>query len=258
MSRIFLAINDSHFFNGLKFCNKHGINLEIETFAKPYILDERLEEYLNKYREGLEGFDGMVSMHGPFYDLYPGSIDKKIRATCKTRFLEFIDVAEKLNVKTVIFHFNYIPFIRTKEFRKRWTGYAVEFWSDFANELKNTDITVAMENLWEPDPELMVTVLESINSEKLKICFDTGHSHLFSELSLEKWVDGLGDYLFYMHVHNNFGYWDEHLPLQTGDLDYHKFFTFLKSKSNPYISMEFEGTEAEFEQSLQIISEFFN
>lgn len=257
MSRIFLAVNDGHFFNGLKFCNKHGINIEIETFAKPYILDEKLDKYLKKYKQGLAGFDGTFSMHGPFYDLYPASIDKKIRAACKSRFLEFIDVAEKLNVKIVIFHFNYISFIRTKDFRKRWTGYAVEFWSDFLENIKDTDITIAMENLWEPDPEVIVNVLKIINSEKLRVCFDTGHSHLFSELPLEEWIDGLGEYLFYMHVHNNYGYWDEHLPLQKGDMDYGKFFEYLKTKKNPFISMEFEGSETEFEKSLRIIRGFF-
>jgi sugar phosphate isomerase/epimerase len=258
MSKIFLTVNDEHFHNGLKFCTEYGINLEIETFSKPHILNGDLDRHIEKYRSGLEGFNGRISMHGPFHDLYSASADSLIREACKKRYVQSVKIAEKLNMELVIFHFNFIPFIKVKDFRSRWTKMAVDFWKEFDKEISGTDITVAIENLWEPDPDLIIEVLDKVGSDRFKVCFDAGHCSLFSEISLKNWIDRLGDYLYYVHVHNNSGEFDEHLPLHKGKIDYNDFFTYLKKSSAPFISMEFTGTHEDYVKSLDLIRNFFD
>jgi len=258
LSKIFLAVTHKHWKNGLKFCQKHRINLEIVAFSNPQTLDSNLNEYLSRYTSDLKRFKGKISIHGPFYDLYPASVDRKIQQLCKYRFLQCIEIAEKLGSEIIILHFNFIPFIKIKNLREKWVTQAIEFWNNFNKEIDGTGIKIAVENLWEPDPEILAEVLDKVKSEQFKVCFDVAHSSLFSDYSLEYWIDKLGRYIYYIHVHNNFGKYDEHLPLNKGNINYDEFFKYLKSTSSPYISMEFDGEEQEFKESLLLIRKYFN
>jgi sugar phosphate isomerase/epimerase len=91
--------------------NEHNLGIEVMNFAYPDVLDGNLEAEVNTYQTLLEPIrarDGMLTLHGPFMDMAPGSPDKKIEAIVKERYRLAVRIAAALGGKIVILHANFI------------------------------------------------------------------------------------------------------------------------------------------------------
>ncbi len=62
--------------------------------------------------------------------------------------------------------------------------------------------------------------LDEIDSEWFGHCFDAGHWQLFGRLNMAEWLDAIGPRLFHLHLHDNHGSADEHLPVGDGIIDF--------------------------------------
>ena len=85
-------------------------------------------------------------------------------------------------------------------------------------------ITIALENLRKP--EYLDFVFGNIKSDKLKFCYDSGHEHCFTPD-----VDCLakyGDKLTALHLHDNDGTGDQHLPPFSGTVNWKRIMSYLK------------------------------
>ena len=52
-------------------------------------------------------------------------------------------------------------------------------------------------------PEKILEFVKEINDDHFKICLDTGHVSVFSELSIGNEIRKLGDYIRVLHIHDN-------------------------------------------------------
>jgi sugar phosphate isomerase/epimerase len=221
MSKIFLQPPDHRSFDEfLIYARRGGHNLEIACFADPNLLDGNWAEVLEDHRRKLRHFEGTVSLHGPFLGLYIHSRDSKIRAVARDRILQGMEIAKGLGGKYVVFHGNFIPLIGQKSYKRNWIDQNADFWSEM---LGKYEVTVLLENLWEPAPELFREVLEKVSSPRLKICFDTGHASIFSEVPFEEWFSVLGDSIAYVHVNDNDGTVDDELAPGEGKINWREF-----------------------------------
>jgi len=53
-----------------------------------------------------------------------------------------------------------------------------------------------------------------------------------------EWIDELGGYVKELHLHDNFGQYDEHLPVGDGNFPFHDLFAMLKHNKKPVITLE--------------------
>jgi sugar phosphate isomerase/epimerase len=218
MSKIFLQPPDQKSFDEFLECAKQGgYNLEIACFADPNVLDRNWQEILEDQRRKLRDFEGIISLHGPFLGLYLHSRDSRIKRVARERILHGLEIAHTMQAKYVVSHGNFIPLIGQESYRRNWIAQNADFWSEV---LAKYDLTILLENLWEPTPELFREVLDRVNSSRLKICFDTGHAHIFSRVPLEEWFAVLKDDLVYMHVNDNKGEVDHELAPGEGNVDW--------------------------------------
>lgn len=74
--------------------------------------------------------------------------------------------------------------------------------------------------MFEPAPETLQALIETVNSDLLKVCLDIGHLHVFSRVPCSVWFDSLGDNIIYCHFNDNHGEVDEELPPGDGTLDW--------------------------------------
>ena len=58
--------------------------------------------FLRKAREAIP-----IAIHGPFHDLFPGSIDPYIREATIRRYVETLELAKAVNAEFVTLHLNY-------------------------------------------------------------------------------------------------------------------------------------------------------
>jgi sugar phosphate isomerase/epimerase len=237
MSKIFLQPPDHRSLDEFLTCAKQGgYNLEIACFADPNVLDGNWREVLEDHRRKLRHFEGTISLHGPFLGLYIHSRDSKIRAVARERIVQGMEIAKRLGAKYVVFHGNFIPLIGRESYEKNWIAQNAHFWSEI---LEKYDVTVLLENLWEPGPELFREVLEKVSSPRLKICFDTGHASVFSKVPFEEWVSVLGDGIAYVHVNDNDGEVDDELAPGEGNINWREFSDLIeKHRTAPNIVFE--------------------
>jgi len=66
-------------------------------------------------------------------------------------------------------------------------------------------------------------IIRSVGSPYLGICFDSGHANLLaasSDISIYNEIIDAGEYLWTLHIHDNDGSGDQHLPPGDGSIDW--------------------------------------
>ena len=147
----------------------------------------------------------------------------------KKRFLQSLRIAETLGAHTVVFHSGYDLTNKMEDYKKRFVSSQICFWSEFVSNFEQAGITAVIENTSEPEPELLLKVVENVGSPNLKLCLDCGHANVASKEPLEKWIKVFGKYLHHTHMHNNNGIFDLHQGLSEGTLDFVSIIKQLKA-----------------------------
>ncbi len=235
----------------LTLARKHAAGLEMQAFAQPQVLDGDWREILDDYRRQLAGFTGPFSCHGAFYDLASGSPDAQVQAVARRRYEQNLDIAAELGAQIVVFHANYLPQVDGRHYRLTWTSRQVDFWGNLSRRAAAQGITVALENMWEPDPDVLGDVIDPIGSSYVRACVDVGHVHLYSQVPFERWLARLGRQIVYVHMNNNPGMADEHRALDDGVIDYETILPALRLlEPAPILALELENAAA-IERSLR-------
>ncbi|RLA90658.1 MAG: sugar phosphate isomerase/epimerase [Deltaproteobacteria bacterium] len=197
-------------------------------------LDRLKQSDIDKLENRLKQRDKKITMHAPFYDLSPGSADKKIREVTYDRFLSVLNIAKILKPAVLVAHPGYDPwrFDGSDDF---WLNNSYETWHSIVKEAERYDITIAIENVFEPYPSTLLSLINKINSDNFKFCFDTGHFNIFSKARLKDWFKALGDKLIECHLHDNHGASDEHLPIGYGIFPWEFLIKWLSSNNKEVI-----------------------
>lgn len=245
-------INDT-----IHIANDLNVNIEICKFAESCILDGDLDSFINKYKSSLAKFQGILSLHGVFYDLNVVSKDSKVRELSIYRYNQSFKIAKALNIKTIIFHTGYNGLVKSPAYHNKFVNDQISFWKEFIKQFEDADITVALENTYEPTPEVILNILQNVNSKYLRSCIDTGHVNINSESSIQDWILKMKDYLHHMHLHNNHGKYDEHNSLLDGSINFKEIIEFLiKNNLNPNLTLEIFNQKSSLE-SLNLVKEAY-
>ncbi|MBC8413409.1 MAG: sugar phosphate isomerase/epimerase [Nitrospira sp.] len=168
-----------------------------------------------------------ISIHAPFMDLSPGAVDLKVRELTVKRFSSVLDFAEILNPRVIVFHSGFDRWKYDKR-DNSWLEASLETWLKINGRAASLGVQVAIENIFEDEPENLRILASEMDSENFGICFDTGHFNLFSKLTLKEWLAIVKPYIKELHLHDNNRYADEHLALGEGDFDFQTLFSELK------------------------------
>jgi sugar phosphate isomerase/epimerase len=214
------------------------------AFAFPDLLDGDWKTMLAHYRAILEPVPGMITMHGPFMDMAPGSPDRLVNQACMERYQHAIRIGQQLGCEIIVFHANFIAAIQTDAYRKGWQRRNIAFWTQMADYAAQHNVTLAVENMWEFDPDIIGDVLKTIEHPNLRACVDVGHAHLFSKIPFPEWLSTLSEYLVHFHMNNNDGLQDIHRALPDGVLDYRALLPELRAMPNhPTMTLEMETVD---------------
>lgn len=209
-------------------------------FPEVYLPGENLDSLTTSDLDSLaklKDSGGEISLHAPFMDLSPGGLDPKILEITKLRFSQVRDVVSAIGPVHVIFHPGYDRWRFGWNF-DLWLTNCVPIWREIVQWAEKTDTNVLMENVFDVRPDHLLELNEHLDN-RLKFCFDTGHFLLFSEVPLEDWLTSFGENLAELHLHDNRGDIDSHLPLGEGIFDFHSLFLFLNAHNrSPLIVIE--------------------
>jgi sugar phosphate isomerase/epimerase len=212
------------------FCRSEQLGLEITDFAFPSILDENVNTRIDRHKEALAGIS-LISSHGPFFEMIAASRDKAIVSVVRDRHSAALTASIEIGAVYYVAHTNFNPLIRDPSYRKGWTERTLEFWLPFADKAGKENVTICLENVWEPVPDIQAELIAAGNHPHLRATFDNGHVLVFSRIPAVKWIETLGPALAHCHLHDNFGERDEHNAVGQGNEDWPELITALKRHS---------------------------
>ena len=204
----------------LPFIKKEELNIEIYFGSR--IFDNVTKDDIVTLKKRLD-YNPALSIHAPFMDLSPGAVDRKVRDVTIGRFSDVLDFAEILKPKAIVFHSGYDKW----KFDGRvdiWLEGSLVTWKTINKRASDMGVRIAIENIFEDEPENLRVLAEEMNSENFGLCFDTGHFNLFSRLPLVKWLEMIKMYIVELHLHDNLRYADQHLPIGDGNFDFASLF----------------------------------
>ena len=178
------------------------------------------------------------TVHAPFFDLNPGALDPLVRQVSLQRLTQPLHAADRLDAHTLIIHPGFDPW-RYPDMESLWIDNAIDFFRDLLSVETSSDCRLAIENIYEPAPDTLVSLVETVASPRLGHCFDVGHWNLFGRTGLTAWLTQLGSRLFHLHLHDNHGDRDAHLPIGAGNIDFNALFAQISTMSiTPSMTLE--------------------
>ncbi len=216
---------------------KERINPEIGLDC--LALDRFKRSEFRDVADALHGAGLSVTLHAPFFDLRPGAIDRKIRAVTVERLRQAFDLVPCFRPRTVVCHAAFDEKYYVSHERE-WLESSRETWRDIVKMIAETETRVAIENVYESSPALLRLLLDTWGeSPDICFCFDTGHFNAFSRSDLGAWMDAIGPRIGQIHLHDNHGAFDEHLPVGEGSFPFQRFFGLLRQRNiEPIITLE--------------------
>ena len=200
-----------------------------------YIKAERLKEFsvrtiaaankiLGDFREH--------TIHAPFMDVWPGAADEDIRRLSLKKMQQIMEIAQALESKLVVMHFNYDPIYYRQQF-EQWLERSVHFYSSLLQD--DDGPLIALENIAEPTPHIVLQLIKKAGRPRLIHCFDFGHHHVFARIPFQEWLFYLDPRQhIHFHLHDNNGNCDDHLALGQGSIDWQAAKTVMAGLPCPF------------------------
>ena len=155
------------------------------------------------------------SVHGAFIDVNPASGDPDMRELSRRRCRESCEVALAVGAGNLVFHSSAFPFLRGA-YLENWVAGCAAFYEEL---VESYPVRLYIENAQDLDPTPLRKLMEKLRSDRIGVCLDIGHVN-YSGTPVGQWFDQLGEWIRYLHLSDNLGEFDDHLPLGQGCVDW--------------------------------------
>ena len=201
--------------------------------------DNITPEMIDEGRSILSKHPIEISVHAPFLDFNLAAHQKHIRDGAIRAVCDSVDFCAMLGGEAIVVHGGYytaIPIPRGKaesigNSREIQWGFNIDALKQINDYAGGQGVTVALENLGYPRQVMDKTIEDLLGmreavGDSLQFTLDFGHSRLTN--STEKAIQLMGKNIRHLHVTDNLGKKDDHLPVGDGNLDYTPFLDFLR------------------------------
>ena len=197
---------------------KEDLAYEVIEFSMPPALSESRRYQVLEWQQIQEWYRNekrVVSFHGAFIDVNPASGDFDFCALSQKRMKESCALAVLLGAENIVFHSSCCTFLRGI-YLDLWAGGCAAFFEKLA---ENYPLRFFIENSQDIDTTPLKELMRRISNPRISVCLDLGHVN-YSRAPLEQWFEDLAPWIGYLHLSDNMGLSDDHLPLGTGTVDW--------------------------------------
>lgn len=186
---------------------------------------------------------GRPTVHAPFFDLSIGALDPLVQAVTERRLVQSLQAAAQLGAHTLVIHPGFDRW-RYPRLEGAWCSNACTCLERLIPLAQGYDCRLALENIYEESPATLVTVVDRMDSPWLGHCFDIGHWQIFGKIPQEEWLPQIQSRLIHLHLHDNLGVNDDHLPIGEGRINFTPLLQSLAALPAP-LSMTLEARDPE-------------
>jgi sugar phosphate isomerase/epimerase len=206
----------------------------------------------------MNSYNLKYTVHAPFIEVNPASINPAISKAAIEEIKRSVDLANILDSDIVVIHPGRSIFNNDEEYMKEVYDIAERNLKAIGEYAKDNGVSTCIENL----PRLRGFMYQDINQlqESLKrthlpMTLDIGHAYTAGFTVDDAYFDNIK----HIHIHDNDGVHDSHLPLGDGIIDFKKFFEiFSKNRYDGIYNLELSSKEyieksIEYLKSLKLI-----
>ena len=191
----------------------------VHQYPAEFIDSEILESYSLKY-----------SIHAPFMDVNIASPQDQSRLNSIAQIKSSIDLANEINAEAVVVHPGLISFLANKYFKKEAYEFANQSIKEIGDYSKNLGVMATIENMPNFEPMIYQNIADLnqlLVENEMHMTLDIGHANHVGYAPDEMIFDSIK----HVHVHDNLGDDDSHLPLGEGSIDLKYIINTLESKN---------------------------
>jgi sugar phosphate isomerase/epimerase len=238
---------------------KLNVGIELQSYGlkgvdSPAAWDEKIKQH----KKLIKNFKGRISIHGPFVGIRQTHRDYLLKEAVKRRMQMTYEMAKELKPEIMVFHSGIDGDIKKWKLMDFWLEETTNFWKEEIKKYEAEKIKIVIENLVEESPDILIELCDAINSNYFALCLDTGHMNVFSKVTPSEWLEKMGKRLQYIHLHDNNGEKDEHLPVGKGNIDFDSFFNSIKNRDDIIIALELDNStpEEKIENLIEVINRY--
>ncbi|MCX7965393.1 MAG: sugar phosphate isomerase/epimerase [Syntrophorhabdaceae bacterium] len=229
------------------------LEVGVEIYTENNLLDDLSLNEVKELGKVLTECGVEATVHAPFMDLSPGGYDRAIKRISIEKIKKSVDVALNIHAKGVVCHPGYDKW-RFDGNEQLWLENSIETWHEVLSHAGD-HMEVILENIFEETPATFIALFGYFKEKNLYFCFDTGHFNLFSKVDLDEWLIPLKNKIREMHIHDNHGTSDDHLPLGRGTFPFKDLKSFIKNLPEIRFTTEFHEERYAIE-SIKNLKEF--
>jgi sugar phosphate isomerase/epimerase len=223
-------------------------DLEIQDFFDAATLDGDWRPRAEAIRKLLDGYNGRLGIHGPFWGFKIDSQDPLIRAVVTKRLLQGLDACEALGATQMVIHSPYTTWdYNNLDANPGARAGVIErvhaTLRDVVKRAEAIGCELVIENIEDKDPMARVQLANSFASAAVRVSLDTGHANYAHGSTgappADFYVEAAGDMLAHVHLQDTDGYADRHWLPGEGNIAWAAVFRALgRLSSRPRLIIE--------------------
>lgn len=234
--RCFVNVPFDYLTNNIDFVVNYGIQPEI-GLDNDVLYTFSVKEF-SQIADKLKEASLPCTLHAPFHELSIGALDPFIRKASRDKLRMAFDLIAVFQPQSIVCH---LGFEENKHGYKqeKWFNNSLEGWQELLSIAKSNKTPIMLENTYELTPQQHRKMLQALDSPYARFCLDVGHTVTFAKNSWRDWLPELEPWLGQLHLHDNTGDRDTHLPVGQGVFDFEGLVSYLKEKGlSPLMTLE--------------------
>lgn len=136
-----------------------GLGIELAQFCTAARLDGAPPEPWEIPVECCLSASSRFVLHGPFNELTPAAIDPLVLDVTKKRYRQAIKKAHTMGIQKIVLHAGFLPLVYYPEW---FVERSAAVWRELLCDVPD-DMTVCLENVLEPEPQLLTAIMEAVH-----------------------------------------------------------------------------------------------
>lgn len=215
-------------------------DLEIQDFIDLDLLDSGdWKARVKDIRSRLDGYQGRMGIHPPFWNLDAAAIDPKIRQVVSDRYKQSLEVCAELGATHCVIH-SPLKFLGHAHSLKAPSIMGTPLFdiihqtmADVVPMAESIGCTLVFENIFDLYPLMLTDLVASFESDYVRQSLDTGHAYinyaLYDAPPPDYWVREAGAMMAHIHLQDTDGYADRHWSISEGNINWHALFKAIRS-----------------------------
>lgn len=234
-------------------------DLEIQDFFLTEVLLGDWEGRAAQARALLDGFEGRLGIHGPFYDVPMNCNDPELMPIVTKRYLTGLKAAVAVGATQMVVH---SPFTiwddRNYGNKPGWgnepslkdsiIAACHEVMLPVVKQAEDCGVTLVIENCDDISPMDRLDLARSFDSAAVKLSIDTGHAHNAhcdqGAVPADYFIVAAGEWLHHVHLQDTDGFADRHWAPGRGTINWSSVFAAIAAcPADPHLVLELHNSD---------------